>query len=100
MSTASHTPHRRAARRTGIRARRMAWSEGNERQAHTGVLRLDEGVRRRLPLDLLGECAGVILIVGADDQELPAPDDRPALAAQLVRQRDRLVVRRELDPGL
>src|SRR5262249_61120239 len=67
-------------------------SERDERQAHAGGLGADGGIRRCLPPDLLGEFAGVILVVGPDDQELPAPDDRPALAAELVRQRDRLAV--------
>ena len=42
----------------------------------------------------------VVLIVSGDDQELPAPHHRQALTFQLARQRDRLAVRRELNPGL
>src|SRR5437773_7456281 len=81
------------------RSRRIPRSEGYERQAHAGVLGADRGIWRCLPPDLLGEFAGVVLVVGADDQEPPAPYDRPAFAAQLVCQRYRLVVRQELDPG-
>src|ERR1022692_3726863 len=79
-----------------------AWqrSEGFERQEHAGMLGADCCVGRRLPPDLLGEFTSVILVGGADDQEPPAPHDRPALAAQLARQRDRLTVRRKLDPCL
>src|SRR5262245_21868433 len=94
--TASHTRYHRAAKPR----RRNPRSEGYERQAHAGVLRTDRGIWRRLPPDLLGEFAGVVLVIGAHDQELPAPYDRPALAAQLVRRRARPGVRRELDPAL
>ena len=42
----------------------------------------------------------VVLVVSADEEELPAPHHRQALIFQLARQRDRLAVRRELNPSL
>ena len=76
-------------------------SRRHEHPAHcTGFLNADHGVGRCLPPDLSGEFPDVVLVVSGDDQELPAPHHRQALTFQLARQRDRLAVRRELNPGL
>jgi hypothetical protein len=59
-------------------------------------MRMDGAPHRPVPLpDPVGEFPGVVLVPGAGDQELPPPDDREPLAAELARQRDRLAVRRE-----
>ena len=76
------------------------WSELHERPAHAGLLGDDRGAGRCLPPDLSGQFPGLVLVAGADEEELPAPHDRPAFVFQRARQRDRLAVRAELNPDL
>src|SRR5690348_10293493 len=72
----------------------------NERPACSGLLDQDRGARRRLLPDLPGEFPGLVLVTDADEKELPAPHDGPAIAFQLACQRDRLPVRTEFHPDV
>src|SRR6266404_5539990 len=75
-------------------------SERHKWHQRVGALGADRRARRCLLADLPGEVSGFVFVAGADGKEPPAPHDRPAFAAQLVRQRDRLAARRQLGPGL
>src|SRR5690348_8808135 len=76
-------------------ARQVPRSERDERQAHTGGLGGHLGVGGCLLPDVLGESPGVVVVVGADDEELPPAHHGIALTLQLVRQRDGLPMRRQ-----
>lgn len=61
---------------------------------------MDRRIRGRLPPDMGGQFAGLILVGGTDHEELPPPDDRPPFAAKPGRQRHRLLMGGELGPHL
>ncbi len=75
-------------------------SEAYEGRVDRGMLDENRRVGRGLPPDLAGQIPRVRFVIGADDQELPPPDDCPPFPAKLAGQRDRLVMRGDLYPRL